>query len=165
MNRVVENIKVGKYTVLSENALSIDEQIELLNGLAKVIDQIRAGKCRSKVEGLSMHMELERITRTYPEHSSITSVFLEDFFLAFEIFNNVFRSQDGEEQSELYRKIGFAWLCQVLVNGIYNDGAINNVYRNFYSGIGKYLEKFSNIFTTNYDYNLESILGRIYSKL
>ncbi len=32
MNRVVENIKVGKYTALTENALSIDEQLEILNG-------------------------------------------------------------------------------------------------------------------------------------
>lgn len=159
MNRVVKNIKAGKYTVLTENALSIDEQLEILNVIVKVIDQIRAGKCRSKADGLFMLMELERITRTYPEHSSITSVFLEDFFLAFEIFNNGFTSQDGEEQSELYRKIVFTWLRQMLVDGIYNDGAINNVYKNYYPGIGKYLERFSNIFTTNYDYNLESILG------
>ncbi len=159
MNRVVENIKAGKYTALTENALSIDEQLEILNGLVKVIDQIKAGKCRDKADGLFMLMELDRIKRTYLEHSSITSVFLEDFFLAFEIFNNGFKAQDGDEQSEFYRKIGFTWLRQMLVDGIYNDGAINNVYRNFYSGIGKYLKKFSNIFTTNYDYNLESILG------
>lgn len=149
MNRVVENIKVGKYTALTENALSIDEQLEILNGLVKVIDQIKAGKCRSKADGLFMLMELDRIKRTYPEHSSITSVFLEDFFLAFEIFNNGFKAQDGDEQSEFYRKIGFTWLRQMLVDGIYNDGAINNVYKNYYSGVCKYLEGFSNIFTTS----------------
>lgn len=159
MSRVIENIKAGKYTALTENALSVDEQLEILNGLVKVIDQIKAGKCRSKADGLFMLMELDRIKRTYPEHSSITSVFLEDFFLAFEIFNNGFKAQDDNEQSEFYRKIGFMWLRQMLVDGIYNDGAINNVYKNYYSGVCKYLEGFSNIFTTNYDYNLENILG------
>lgn len=33
MKHVIKNIKDGKYTALTENALSIDEQLELLNGL------------------------------------------------------------------------------------------------------------------------------------
>lgn len=159
MNWVVKNIKAEKYTVLAENALSVDEQLEFLNGLVKVIDQIKAGKCLERANRLFILMELDRIKRTYPEYNSITSVLLEDLFLAFEIFNNGFKSQDGDEQSEFYGKIGFMWLRQMLVDGIYNDDAINNVYRNYYSGMRKYLEKFSNIFTTNYDYNLEGILG------
>ena len=53
----------------------------------------------------------------------------------------------------------FTFLSQMLVDGIYNDGDINDVYKNFYMGMTTYLSKFSNIFTTNYDYNLENILG------
>ena len=158
LNRVVENIKAGKYTVLTENSLSVDEQLELLDGLVKVIDQIKAGKYRNQADGLFMLMELARITRTYPDNSTITSVFLEDYFLAFEIFNNSFKVEDGEEQSESYRKILFTWLSQMLVDGIYNYGDINDVYKNFYMGLNTYLSKFSNIFTTNYDYNLENVL-------
>lgn len=47
----------------------------------------------------------------------------------------------------------------MFVNGIYNDGLINDVYKNFYPRINTYLDKFKNIFTTNYDYNLENSLG------
>ncbi|MET0015732.1 hypothetical protein [Oscillibacter sp.] len=159
MNRVIENIRVGKYTPLTENSLSIDEQLGLLDGMVKEIDLIKAGKCRSKADGLFMLMELERITRTYPDNSSIISVLLEDYFLAFEIFNNGFKAKDGEERSESYRKIIFRLLSQMLVDGIYNDGAINDVYKNFYMGMNTYLSGFSNIFTTNYDYNLENILS------
>lgn len=159
MNRVVENIKAGKYTVLIENALSTDEQIGILDGLVNVINQIKAGKYRGNAEGLFMLMELDRITRTYPDNSSILSVFLEDYFLAFEIFNNGFRSEDGEEKSESYRKDVFTLLRQILVDGIYNDGAINNVYKRFYLGLNTYLNRFNNIFTTNYDYNIENLLG------
>jgi hypothetical protein len=161
MNRVIKNIKDGKYTALAENALSIDEQLELLGGLVKVIDQIKAGKCRNKADGLFMLMELDRITRTYPDNSSVTSVFLEDYFLAFEIFNNGFKAKDGEEQSEAYRKIMFTLLRQMMVDGIYNNGAINDVYKSFYPGMNTYLNRFSNIFTTNYDYNVENILGSV----
>lgn len=159
MNRVVENIKAGKYTALTENSLATDEQLGLLEGMVKTINQIKAGNYRSQADGLFMHMELERITRTYPNKSSITSVFLEDYFLAFEIFNNGFKSEDGEEQSESYRKILFKLLSQMIVDGIYNDDAINDVYKNFYPGMSTYLSKFSNIFTTNYDYNLKNVLG------
>ena len=159
MNRVVQNIKAGKYTALTENSLSTDEQIGLLEGLVKIINQIKAGKYRSQADGLFMHMELDRITRTYPNKSKITSVFLEDYFLAFEIFNNGFKAEDGEEQSESYRKILFKLLSQMIVDGIYNDGTINDVYKKFYPGMSKFLSRFSNIFTTNYDYNLENVLG------
>lgn len=159
MNRVVENIKAGKYTALAENSLSTEEQLEFLEGLVNVINQIRGKKLRGNAEGLFMVMELDRISRTYPERSNVLSVFLEDYFLAFEIFNNGFRAEDGEEQSEKFRKIGFAFLRQMIVDGIYNNGEINNVYKNFYPGMNKYLNRFSNIFTTNYDYNLESTLG------
>lgn len=159
LNRVVENIKAGKYTALTENSLSVDQQLGLLDGMVKVIDQIKAGKYKSQADGLFMLMELERITRTYPDDSSITSVFLEDYFLAFEIFNNGFKVKDGEEQNETYRKILFALLSQMLVDGIYNDGDINDVYKNFYMGMSTYLSRFSNIFTTNYDCNLENTLG------
>lgn len=139
--------------------MSIDEQLGLLEGLVRVIDQIKAGKYRSQVDGLFMLMEMERITRTYPDNSSISSVFMEDCFLAFEVFNNRFKVKDGEEQSESYRKILFTLFSQMLVDGIYNDGDIDDVYKNFYMGMNTYLGKFSKIFTTNYDYNLEKVLG------
>lgn len=159
MNRVIKNISAGKYTALTENSLSTDEQQELLDKMVKIIDQIKAGKCRNKADNLLMAMELDRITRTYPDNSSVTSVFLEDYFLAFEIFNNGFKTKDGEEQSELYRKIVFTLFQQMFVDGIYNDGLINDVYKSFYAGMNTYLSKFDKIFTTNYDYNLENALG------
>lgn len=159
MTRVVENIKAGKYILLTENVLSVDEQLGILDGLVKVIDKIKAGDCRDKADGLFMHMELNRIIRTYPDKSTMTSVFLEDYFLALEILNNGYREADGEEKSELYRKAVFNFLKQIIVDGIYNNGTINDVYQNFYPGVAKYLQRFSHIFTVNYDHNLESVLG------
>lgn len=159
MNRVINNINAVKYSILTEDALSVNNQIELLECMVKVVDQIKAGKFREKAEGLLMLIEMDRITRTYPEKSSITSVCLEDYFLAFEIFNNGYKVEDGEEKGELYRKIVFTLFHQMFVDGIYNDGKINNVYKEFGGGMKKYLNGFNNIFTTNYDYNLENSLN------
>ena len=160
MERVVKNIKAGKYVALTENNLTPEEQLEVLEGFVKIIDSIRTGGYTKYADGLFMLMELERIKRTHPEKSTIESVYMEDYFLAFEIFNNSHKEKDGEETNEFYRKVMFDFLHRIFVDSIYNDGKINDVYKNTLPGLKKYLEGFTNIFTTNYDYNIESILGK-----
>ena len=156
----IKNINSGKYIALTENNLTSKEQLEMLGKLVEIIDKIRAGYYAKYAEGLFMLMELDRIKRTYPEKSKIESVFLEDYFLAFETFNNCCKEKDGEETSEYYRKVMFEFLQRILVDSIYNDGKINSLYKNAPNGTKKYFEGFTNIFTTNYDYNIENILGR-----
>ena len=158
MSRIVTNIKNNKYTILTENSLTPKEQLEILNGLTKIINNIKSGKLQKYADGLLMLMELDRIKRTYPNTSTITSVFLEDYFLAAEINNNMYKDIDGDELSNFHRKIIFRLLHQIIVDGIYNDGLINEVHKNFYPGIKDYLSSFTNIFSTNYDYNLEAVL-------
>lgn len=151
MQRAVKNIKAGKYIALTEDNLTPEEQLEILYGFVKIIDSIRAGGYTKDADGLFMLMELERIKRTYPEKSTIESVFMEDYFLAFEIFNNSYKEKDGEETNEFYRRVMFDFLQHILVDSIYNDGKINDVYKNAFPGLKKYFEGFTNIFTTNYD--------------
>lgn len=158
MNRVITNIQTNKYTILTDNSLSPNEQLELLDGLTKIINGIKSGKFQNEADGLFMLMELDRIKRTYPNTSTITSVYLEDYFLAAEISNNKYKAVDGDELSEFHRKVIFRLLHQIIVDGIYNNGNINEIYKNFYPGMKNYLNNFTHIFTTNYDYNLEHIV-------
>lgn len=160
IKRVVKNIKLEKYNALTENCLTPDQQIEILDGLVNIIDGIKVGKYAKYADGLFMQMELDRIKRTYPEKSIIEKVFMEDFFLAFEILSNIYKGKDGEKNSEFYRKTVFDFLHRILVDSIYNDGKINDVYKNAYPGLKQYFNSFSNIFTTNYDYNIENIVGK-----
>ena len=159
IKRVIKNINAGKYIAFTEGSLTPKEQLRLLEGLVKIINNIKSGGYSKYADGLFMLMELERIKRTYPNKSTLESVFMEDYFLAFEIFNNSFIEKDGEETNEFYRKIMFDFLHQIFVDGIYNDGEINKVYKNACVGLKKYFSSFTNIFTTNYDYNIESIIG------
>lgn len=160
MERTVKNIKAGKYIALTEDSLTPEEQIGILEGFVKIIDSIKSGGYTKYADGLFMLMELERIRRTYPEKSIIESVYLEDYFLAFEIFNNSYKGKDGEETNEFYRKVMFDFLQRILVDSIYNDGKINDVYKKAFPGLRKYFDGFTNIFTTNYDYNIENIIGK-----
>lgn len=160
MRRVIKNINSGKYNALTDNYLSPNDQLAILDKMVNIVDKIKAGYYTECADGLFMLMELDRIRRTYPTKSTIESVFLEDYFLAFEIFNNKFREEDGDIQSELYRKVMFTFLQQIIVDSIFYNGEINKAYINAPSGTKKFFEKFNNIFTTNYDYNIENILGR-----
>lgn len=151
MSRVIKNINSGKYVALTENSLNPKEQLEMLEQFVKIIDSIKAGGYKKYADGLFMLMELDRIKRTYPERSTIESVFLEDYFLAFETFNNSFKEKDGDEKSEFYRKVMFDFLQQIMVDCIFNDGKINDIHKNAPVGTKKFFEHFTQIFTTNYD--------------
>lgn len=158
MQRVVDNIYSKKYQWLAENEVSESKIFDILDGLVDVINKIKSGKLSQYADGLFMLMELERIKRTYPETSTVTSVFLEDYFLAAEIFCNMYKETNGEERSEYYRKILFNFLRQMIVDGIFNNGQINNVHKSFYPKVSVFLDSFDYIFTINYDYNIEKAL-------
>lgn len=64
----------------------------------------------------------------------------------------------AKNEVNITEKTFFTFLQQIIIDGIYNNSAINELYKNFYSGIKKYLNQFNIIFTTNYDYNLEHII-------
>lgn len=160
MKRVVASIQADRFTPLTENTLSKEEQIALLEGLVNVVNAIKDKKSAGKADGLIMLSEIERIRRCYPsEKCTITSVPIEDYFLIAEYFNNGFKEEDGEEKSEQYRRIIFTYLKQMILDGIFNDGKINEVHKQYYPRVGSYLDGFDHIFTTNYDYNIEKVVS------
>ena len=159
MQRVINNIADGKYNRLLNNEISQNDMIGILEGLVNIINKVKRGELTQYADGLFFIMEMERIKRTYPDNSTIISVFLEDFFLAAEIFTNMYKEKDGEETSEFYRKSFFDFLRYIILDGIYNDGLINEIHKNFSSKMDSFLKKYDNIFTVNYDYNLERFLA------
>lgn len=159
MQRVINNISDGKYNWLVNNEISQDDMIGILEGLVEIINCIKCGKLTQYADGWFFTMEMERIKRTYPDNSTITSVFLEDYFLAAEIFTNMYKEKDGEETSEFYRKSIFDFLRYIFIDGIYNDSLINEIHKNYSSKMESFLKKYNNIFTVNYDYNLERFLA------
>ena len=160
MERVIAGIQADKFTPLTENALSNDEQIAILQGFVDIVNAIKEGKRVGQSEGLFMIFEVDRLRKYCPgEKYTITSVPIEDYFLIAEYFNNGFKSKDGEEVNEQNRKIIFTYLKQIILDGIYNTGCINEVYKQYYSKVGSYLDRFDHIFTTNYDYNIEQVVS------
>lgn len=141
MQRVINNIANGKYNPLVNYEISQDEMLGILERLVDIINRVKRGQLTQYADGLFFIMEMERIKRTYPDNSTITSVFLEDYFLAAEIFTNKYKETDGEEKSEFYRKSIFDFLHYIIVDGIYNDGLINEIQKNYSRKMESFLKK------------------------
>ncbi|WP_099224723.1 hypothetical protein [Listeria costaricensis] len=50
-------------------------------------------------------------------------------------------------------------LKNAYLHSIYNNNKLNMLYKKYDDGLGRFLRSFDNIFTTNYDSNLESVTG------
>ena len=84
----------------------------------------------------------------------ITDIGFEDYYLIHDLVchkNNI----ENPEQYTIREAMKMAYLY-----AIYNDGKLNNLYHQYPEKFINYLKKFDNIFTTNYDANIESAIHK-----
>lgn len=84
----------------------------------------------------------------------IYDIGFEDYFLIHDLFcckNNITNPQRYEFRECLKR---------LFIDSIYNNGQILQLYKNFPTKLINFIKSYENIFTTNYDNNLENVLGR-----
>ena len=84
----------------------------------------------------------------------ITDIGFEDYYLIHDLVCHKTRVQNPE-QFYIREAMKVAYLYS-----IYNDGKLNQLYMNYSIAFINYLMDFDNIFTTNYDSNLESATGK-----
>lgn len=166
MERVVKNVQSGKYQELFGNVISPDELIQVLEALCPVVDNVVAGKYSSETleSGglLALIGEYQNMKENYENSvpNSFKTIQLEDYFFAMEILNLSLGKKvgDAEEHVEILRKNAFLGLKYMIVDGIFNDGQINELYKSFPDNLHQFFEGFQNIFTINYDLNLDNFL-------
>ena len=79
----------------------------------------------------------------------ITDIRFEDYFFILEL---IFRENKCKNSDIYLVRITFE---RFFVDAIYNEGKINKIYKNYPENLKNYFNKFDNIFTTNYDRNIE----------
>lgn len=166
MERVVSNIKAGKYQQLFDNQISADNLLELLNALCSVIDAIVNGQYQKEAFDagglLAIVGEYQEIKEYYAKTvpNTYQTVGLEDFFFALEVLNIGLskKVRDSEEHTEIIRKGAFEGLREMIVDGIFNGGIINDLYKQFPDSLHNFFRGYKNIFTINYDLNLDRFL-------
>jgi len=81
----------------------------------------------------------------------IADIGFEDYYLIHDLLCHKARTHNPE-QYVIRECIKMAYF-----HSIYNHGNLNQLYQKYDNGLGGFLTSFDNIFTTNYDSNLESI--------
>ena len=84
----------------------------------------------------------------------IADIGLEDYYLIHDLLCHKMKIHNPE-QFTIRESLKMAYF-----HSIYNHGNLNLLYQKYDTGLAVFLKSFDNIFTTNYDSNLESITGK-----
>lgn len=84
----------------------------------------------------------------------IADIGFEDYYLIHDLLCHKTRTYNPE-QFTIRESLKMAYF-----HSIYNHGNLNLLYQKYDNGLAVFLKSFDNIFTTNYDSNLESVTGK-----
>ena len=151
LDRVHNNIQAGRYTdILKETPETL---MKLFDGYRSIINQVIKGTWNiSENDGyLFLLMEMERVRDYYKANPAFNEIGLEDYFLGHELSSHI---QDFSGNKEQERQL----MQMIILDAIYNEGKINELYKVFPDKLKKFLINYDAIFTLNYDTNLDSYL-------
>ena len=94
---------------------------------------------------------MERVRDYYKANPAFNEIGLEDYFLGHELSSHI---QDFSGNKEQERQL----MQMIILDAIYNEGKINELYKVFPDKLKKFLINYDAIFTLNYDTNLDSYL-------
>lgn len=143
MQRMFTNMRAGKYCSLLP-ACSIDEQLGLFQHLRDLLVDIDHYSPSEKY--LFLLMEIDRVKKQYSSEASLEDIGMEDYFLALEF--GLKEDDTDEFVSQAHRE-----MQMLVLDAIYNDGEINMI--DYGAGFERYLSSFDNVYTINYDSNLD----------
>ena len=98
--------------------------------------------------------EIKSLKQRYSRKTEIYEIGFEDFFLLSELHCR--KNKIGNPEKYYFRE----FLRRVFLDSIFNNGLINQIHKNFSSRFVEFIKSFDNIFTTNYDRNIELATNR-----
>ncbi|WP_158850963.1 hypothetical protein [Algibacter sp. L1A34] len=98
--------------------------------------------------------ELDSFKRNYSKNTSISEIGFEYYFL----LNELHCRKNKITNPERYYFQEF--LRRLFLDSIFNKGKINKLYLKFPTEVTNYIKSYDNIFTTNYDKNVELATGK-----
>lgn len=163
VQRIFFNIKAEKYAPLfGEAELSSDELFEVFRGLFKYANQVIEGNYDDYEFSKDMKVAINDFKDRY--RARITQLYeigLEDWFFLLELFFKI--NKDLQEVSEASKQ----GIERIILDSIFNDGYLQNSFsvdnignRTKQKLLKRYLSGYDNIFTLNYDNNVENLTGK-----
>lgn len=155
IDRALANINSDKYNALGWDKKSV---MDILETCVSTINLAINNRIRVPEEQdyLFLQMELERVRRTYKQDILLDEIGLEDIFLGAEL---LYVNSENETEKRLVELAIHDYLEPLLLDAIYDDSSVNEIYKNFPEAFIKYLKRYDAIYTLNYDTNLDSAIG------
>lgn len=158
MKRIKYKAKTESYDVLFGGVLSKEEINGILEGFVGVTNEILDNKyddCATDEELLHALIDFKkRYKKMYTKVTKPHDIMLEDWFFVLQMF---FIKNSDLDNNYIASLQGFK---ELILDGIYNDGKLQEIYKSMPKKVKKYFCNFDNIFTLNYDNNLESLTGK-----
>lgn len=159
---IIERMKcratIQKYDVLFVDTISGNELVDLFNCFVDLVKRILSGECDNYDLDCDLKAALEDFKTRYDEsrYGKVTyphDILLEDWLFVLKMYSIMYDAEKENSSAE----IGFK---RLLLDAIYNDGKIQNIYQNMGKKVCRFLKSFDEIYTVNYDTNLESATSK-----
>ena len=157
LKRLMKNCKTKNYnSILKDFNITNEELLQFFEGLhsivlKKVLSNEYDYLCTSKEDKII----LKRFKLSYDKDTTLYDVGMEDYFFLMKLFHDEYN--DGEQ----LRIDVFHGMCYLLADAIYCNGEIQSILKNIennkQASLSKFFSKFDNVFTVNYDMNLEYV--------
>lgn len=150
LKRIKYNSRLGKYDILFKNQITGSKIEAVFKGLVDIANDIIENKYDNITDEQDTIEAIEDFQKRYKEKVCFPhEIMLEDWLLLVRVFflknNYLVINNSGVVQ-------GFE---ELLLDGIYNDGNIQKLYRNMNKQVKRFLQTYDKIFTLNYDNNVE----------
>lgn len=154
IKRIKYNALLGKYNELFGEKVQGEDIVTILDGFVTVTNNILDGYYDQYTLNEGGLLEsLNDFKGRYEKIRKFNELMLEDWFFVLHMY--ILAENLNNEKVELVQ--GFE---QLFLDAIYNDGKIQEVHNNIPKKVKKFLKGYDNIFTLNYDNNVEKILGK-----
>lgn len=156
IERAIANIESDKYLQLGWDKSSVKDILETCVSAINMAIQKRISIPKDQ-DYLFLQMEIERIRRSYQKEISVNKIGLEDIFLGAEL---LYVNAINDDERNMVDTAINDYLQPLLLDAIYDNDTVNDIYKLFPSSFINYLKRYDAIFTLNYDTNLDSAVGK-----
>ena len=153
VQRALNNVKFGNFRSVDYPQETVSHLCKLFDLALKILEDIKnidkkvwTGEDRLALNGFCLRYSKKTLTNP-------TQIGFEDYFLLQRIFYNL--TYDSTKGNIDERTNYFEYMRRFFLDAIYNQGKINEI--EYPRTLGAFLSKFDNIFSLNYDRNLEKV--------
>lgn len=154
LQRMKARARTGIYDELFENTISGKEILQVLDGLVDEANLILKGEFDEFISDKDEKIAIDDFKERYTYVNKPEDIMVEDWFLVAYMHSKKF-ADDVQTQNGI--KVAFH---RMFLDAIYNEGLIQELYKHMGKTIQKYLLNFDDIFTVNYDNNIERLTKR-----